>query len=327
MKETIKRRAALLRSLSFLLVLVMILAVLSQLSMALDRNRDPLYNYSARCLFEEPDNTIDVLAIGTSCIYSSIEPLELWRQCGATCYAWGEPAQRIYDTREYLKEIYCRQSPKVVLIDVSNLFRDETDAQNLDSLVKTQLSRVFPVVAYHRNLTPKKLKNWGADPHSLTKGYMLRTGICAPDAEQPYMEPTEERADYNALSGQALADCVALCQQHGSEVVLLAIPDYQGWKRSQSNTVSDLAEQWGVPFLDLNAELADVLDWSTDTPDGGSHLNYSGAEKVTAYLCQYLRTYALPDHRADPAYDVWVQDAALFFEQRDAALEHCGAQD
>ena len=51
------------------------------------------------------------------------------------------------------------------------------------------------------------------------------------------------------------------------------------------------------------------IDWETDSRDGGDHLNYYGAMKVSSYMSGYLADhYDLPDHRGDSAYSAW--DAA-----------------
>ena len=51
------------------------------------------------------------------------------------------------------------------------------------------------------------------------------------------------------------------------------------------------------------------INWKKDSADGGMHMNYRGAGKVSAYLGEYLHThYTLSDHRADSAYALWNTD-------------------
>lgn len=85
-------------------------------------NANPLFNYSGYSIFQEPDNSVDVLAIGDSNVYSGIFPLIWWEQDGFTGYTWGQASQRIPETYEYLKQIYKHQKPSIVLIDGNNLF-------------------------------------------------------------------------------------------------------------------------------------------------------------------------------------------------------------
>ena len=62
------------------------------------------------------------------------------------------------------------------------------------------------------------------------------------------------------------------------------------------------------------------LDWSVDSVDGGDHLNYWGAKKVTQYLGTYLaQTDLLSDRRADPAYEQWNLDYESFMDMAKAA--------
>ena len=77
------------KSVIFLLILAFILKIFSSLSIAMGYNANPLYNYSSYSIFQEPDNSIDVLSIGDSNVYSSIFPLVWWEQQGFTGYTWG----------------------------------------------------------------------------------------------------------------------------------------------------------------------------------------------------------------------------------------------
>lgn len=81
------------------------------LSIAMGYNANPLYNYSSYGIFQESDNSIDVLSIGDSNVYSSIFPLVWWEQQGFTGYTWGQPSQRIPETYEYLKNL---QTPETI---------------------------------------------------------------------------------------------------------------------------------------------------------------------------------------------------------------------
>ena len=58
----------------------------------------------------------------------------------------------------------------------------------------------------------------------------------------------------------------------------------------------------------------------TDTRDGGNHLNYSGATKMTKYIGQYLKdNYTLNDYRHDPHYEQWNKDYEMFMKKNKLA--------
>ena len=45
------------------------------------------------------------------------------------------------------------------------------------------------------------------------------------------------------------------------------------------------------------------IDYETDTYDGGLHMNYSGAKKLSEWLGNELKTkYEIRDHRVDKKY-------------------------
>ena len=71
--------------------------------------------------------------------------------------------------------------------------------------------------------------------------------------------------------------------------------------------VSDYAKENGIPFLDFNVDQYGTgFDWHTDSRDGGNHLNYSGALKMTKYLGEYLsQNYNFVDKRDNSLFHEW----------------------
>ena len=165
------------KSVIFLLILAFILKIFSSLSIAMGYNANPLYNYSSYSIFQEPDNSIDVLSIGDSNVYSSIFPLVWWEQQGFTGYTWGQPSQRIPETYEYLKKIYKHQKPSIVLIDGNNLFRDKTDIDNLDSITKAKLATIFPVISFPVLISVPNYNGWNYQKHNALQEIADKNGI------------------------------------------------------------------------------------------------------------------------------------------------------
>lgn len=59
------------KSVIFLLILAFILKIFSSLSIAMGYNANPLYNYSSYSIFQEPDNSIDVLLHRRPAMYTA----------------------------------------------------------------------------------------------------------------------------------------------------------------------------------------------------------------------------------------------------------------
>ena len=260
------------KSVIFLLILAFILKIFSSLSIAMGYNANPLYNYSSYSIFQEPDNSIDVLSIGDSNVYSSIFPLVWWEQQGFTGYTWGQPSQRIPETYEYLKKIYKHQKPSIVLIDGNSLFRDKTDIDNLDSITKAKLATIFPVISFHKNLNPRRLKNIFGNQHSVMKGYYYRKASHKVHKKKHRMKFTRKCWQINKLSASTFSKCIHYCKSQGSIPVLISVPNYNGWNYQKHNALQEIADKNGINFVDLNLELKKQINWKKDSVDGGDHL-------------------------------------------------------
>lgn len=303
------KKKMILHSTVFLAIFAILLELFSFASIRMGKTLDPLFNHSAYGIFEEPEKSIDVLAIGDSNIYSSVSPLMWWQEHGITGYTWGEPSQRIPETYEYLKKIYRHQSPSVVLIDGNNLFREKTDIQILDSIVKAKAASLFPVISLHNNLNIHKISTLFSGSRSVTKGYYYRPGHRRVRKKTPWIRPGKKTARINSISASVFKKCVQLCKKNGSTPVLISVPNCSSWNYARYNALKKIARDNGVAYIDLNLELQHELNWKKDSADGGEHLNIRGAKKTTAWLGNYLSaSYVLPDHRGEKAYRQWDKD-------------------
>lgn len=84
----------------------------------------------------------------------------------------------------------------------------------------------------------------------------------------------------------------ALCDENDVELVLIKIPisnvsHYNGWNRVKSEMAHEFAEENDVTFIDLTYDV-ELINHETDYRDWGYHLNILGAEKVSAYLGEWM---------------------------------------
>ena len=80
---------------------------------------------------------------------------------------------------------------------------------------------------------------------------------------------------------------------------------YPYWYNEYDAQVAEYAREHGLVYADLRKAEEEIgLDFSTDTYDGGLHLNFAGAEKNSRYFAKLLKkNYELTDFRGDPLYD------------------------
>ncbi|SFB16723.1 hypothetical protein SAMN05216249_11161 [Acetitomaculum ruminis DSM 5522] len=294
------RQNIIIRFFAFLMAVFLLLQALGWISIKLMQNTNPVLNYYSKKIYNEPENTIDVISIGSSDVYSSISPLEWWKDYGYTGFSWGEASQRPAENYVYLKKIYEKQKPKVVFLETATFFRDQSDIDNINTTIKAYLEQIFPVFAYHRFLWgPNPVRIFNSPPKkSVSKGYFVRPEVEKAQDSQKVLKKGK-KIKMNKISKYWVDKTIELCEKNGSKVVLLKCPS-SDWSKKKYESIKKYADKKGIEFLDLNYELSGYIDWDNDTCDGGIHMNYFGASKVTSYLGDYLsENCKLKDHRKD----------------------------
>ena len=312
-KDTIRHSALVL---VFLGILAALLAAASWVYRPRDNTKQGGMDYvMAHGYLGEPAGSIDVFFVGSSEFYSGIAPMPMWERSGLSSYDFATGAQRSYNADAMVRELLQTHHPRLVVLDGYVALKQG----NPDEAVFTKLSQWFPVLINHENW---KRFDWEticspvAYTHrEINKGFRP-DGRHAPASYAGFMTPSEERADLPLLNRLYLDHIMETCREAGVEVLFITLPSPENWDYARHNTLQDYADAAGVPLLDLNLMVTELgIDPECDYRDGGDHLNSAGAEKVSAYLADYLReTYHLEDHREDPALAGWKEDIMLYPE-------------
>lgn len=267
-------------------------------------------------ILDEPANSLDYLVIGDSECYTSISPMELWRNYGFAGYDCGVSAQRIQDAYYQLEKTLRHQTPKVILMETNLIFRNLGLRQETVTAFDHYVGNTVGLYKYHDNW--KQLVTLGttaALKQSMFKGMRYRAEV-SPYTGGPYMAETEKKQPIGEVQEMYLDKIVGLCRDKKIRLVLYSVPSPHCWNRKKHNSVAEYARVNKLTFLDLNL-IADQIgiDWSKDTYDRGDHLNFSGALKVTGYMGEYLSArIKLPDHRKEPAYSAWNADLGEYLK-------------
>jgi hypothetical protein len=83
--------------------------------------------------YDLEEDTVDVIFMGPSLIYNGISPLDIYEDTGIVSYNLATPAQEIELTYYLLKDALKMQSPKLVVLDINQLFKRINDGENYNT--------------------------------------------------------------------------------------------------------------------------------------------------------------------------------------------------
>lgn len=317
-------------------ILRIILVILVTVSLIVIRNimeiKSPHGINQTRAFYEQPKNSIDVLAVGSSHVHCGVNTAELWKQYGIAAYDFSAAEQPLWITYYYLQEAYKYQSPKVVVLDVFSVarFKEDYHYKWLEESVyglklsKTKLDMMevsiepeyrkdyFPsFFTYHNryeDLNKEDIYNIFGN-HSekvVSKGFT--PGFNVVDQSEKF-GGWDEFEDYHLTekSKEYLEKIIELTREHGSKLMIIVVP-YNLDERDNVTyeEIARIANERGISFVDFNQKLDEMgIDKATDFNDH-THLNYWGSVKFSDYLGEVLSSEnELADRRGEAGYESW----------------------
>lgn len=302
------------KAIAFVLISALLLTAASNVFIPKQNIRENGINYfNARGFYGEPTDSLDIIAIGNSNLYSAFSPMVLWRDHGYASYVSGEARQTMAEAYKVLQEALSCQSPKLLILETDSIFEGGYNAGSLEITLTNFAQNTFPVFEFHNRWKSLGLQDFREIPQHTWKSKSKGFGISNktdPYLDDEYMIPTDEMEQIKLLTLKSLNKIVDLCEEKRIKLILVEMPSTASWNYKKHNAVADFANKNKLTFIDLNLGRDSFgFNWHTDTRDKGNHLNCSGAEKVTKYLGTYISSnFMLPDHRNNPDYaDSWNQ--------------------
>ena len=120
----------------------------------------------------------------------------------------------------------------------------------------------------------------------------------------------------------------ALCEEKVIELLLIKAPSlYPYWYPEWEAQVEEYAAAHNlryINFLELQEDTG--IDYSTDTYDGGLHMNLSGAEKLSRYLGKMLTEELKVPDRRDEAHlsALWEEKIAAYEAEKEEQYRYYG---
>ena len=270
------------------------------------------------------ENSVDVLFLGSSQMFRSVDTVRLYEEYGVSAYNYGASGQSMSITPYYFTEALKTQSPKLVMVEVGRFFITNAELteneiawnyaptpltkEKLASLEQTLGSRgkaytyaFFPLFTFHDRW--RKLGDTADDDGRYDIDYVLHPekynglyprGFVDCDYVHPqdydYYSTDTSAPEPPAESAAAVDELVSLCRERNIRLVFFKTPTPY-WSRGESEAVRRFLETRGLDYLELNEYAAEIgIDNETDFSDI-RHLNTYGARKVTDYLAKLLPSY------------------------------------
>ena len=287
---------------------------------------------------QEPEDSIDVLYLGSSLVYCNIVPSVIWEDTGITSYLMTGPEQTVPFTYSYFKEACRTQSPKVIAIEITGMFytrycsyskinagympwsANRIAATFAAAEPELRAGLLFPLFDYHsrwREVTPGNIKEHLDPPVDPNAGYTFLTDS-RPQGDVTYRDYSAETENYER-NLEYLKKIHAFCQKEDIQLVLLLTPTKGRIPDTALAALKlDISALDGAEFIDFNDHMAELnIDDSTDWYDF-LHFNCRGAEKFSHFMGQYLTgTLGLaPTEGEDEA--LWQSRVDTFHTRRSA---------
>lgn len=300
----------------FTFILVILLLLFSFLFAPKANNKEAgMRDVRLNAILGEKDNTLDVLFLGDSEVFSSVSPMEMYNKHGFTSFVLGSAAQQLHYTKYLLTRTLKKQKPKIVVLETNAIYRKIEPT----GPIFRKLQNWFSIFEYHNRWKSLKLSDFNLsfnyDYNSEFKGYTYKPGIKG-SKTWDYMNPTSETKEIEILNKKYLLAMIEVCKENDIKFILLSTPSTKNWNYTKHLGIKEFANENNITYIDLNLMKNEVpIDWNQDTCDEGDHMNYYGAVKVSEFLGDYLaNNYKLENKKNNPEYMNWNEALPRYFK-------------
>lgn len=293
-------------------------------------------------LYRQPQDSVDVLTVGTSLAYAGINTNVLWEEYGIAAYNLCSAEQPFWVSYYTIREALKTQHPKVILLDAKPAIytRDYSKRgrtilstfgirgiENRIGAILACVEKPQDAVGYilglpevHTNYEKLTSNDFAFPPDNGGRGVSWK-GYIESDQVEHHQKPSlvynSVKRNMNDREEEYARKIFELARQEGITLFLLGLPnpDYAN-DHMYYNALWAVAEEYGVHGLNYNdPALRFGLRYSSDFADW-QHLNVKGSITFTRKLGQDLKMlFNLPDRRGDQKYASYDECARQWFDK------------
>lgn len=290
--------------------------------------------------FFKQEENFDVLFFGSSHTANGIIPTELWNNYGIVSYNMGKHSERQAGSYYNMLLALKYTTPKLVVIDgymadendkydkkVSNThkaidaypisytkYEAVKDIFEGENLLDREMEYLFNFSMYHsrwNELTKDDFKK----EYKYSKGFEFAVNVAVPVKTRKF----EEIPIYNkkeSVNMGYLRKIIEHCKANNIDVLVTYIPHPPlNSDIASSKYLQKICDEYNVNYINFLS--MDIVDYDIDCSDKKSHLNLSGAKKVTDYLGNYIiSNYNIANQKNNGAYSFWNDDYNKYIDKK-----------
>lgn len=299
--------------------------------------------YQMQKFYEEKDNTLDVIFLGSSHMFVNANTSVLWDEYGIASYDLGGSIQPYWNTYHYLVEAFKTQSPKAVVFDVFTAADVNTEYSSFESVVKNTYGMKLSankIDAINASVREEDRNCYYYEYPTFHKRYLDDISkidfMKGYEGDYYYLDcwkgetlffdsnPLPRPADdviFNTTVGsltekneEYLRKIIDLCKEHNTPLLLVLNPYHVlEYQVPVYNRVWEIAEETGTDYINFNLLYDEIgVDFEDDFIDA-CHMKYSGSANFSRYMAGILKEkYDIPDRRGSAGYESFDKMVTLY---------------
>lgn len=282
--------------------------------------------------FKEPENTLDVLLIGASELYTGFNSPIAWEKYGFTSYAVTYAGMQGSMYKTILKKALETQSPKLVVFEINGFLHGDKyynyrrpihawfDSVGVDGegkeflkehIPKENLPEFYlPFYKYHENWRRPVIcaRNAATRLYLETEGISYSKSFANTNLTRKNGEIKERKITFTQKSAEYMTELLKFCREEGLENVLFFRAPHcmKNTNLTAAQEIEKLIGSYGYRFVDFENAYGQIsLDTKNDFYNL-EHLNIRGMEKFTDFFGKYIcDNYSVKTEHTEKTVERW----------------------
>lgn len=317
----------LIKSIVFAVLFALILSTVNHALV----ERDDMGYQNISGFYEEPNNTLDAVYVGSSNCFVFWNSLLAWKEYGISVYPYACNSNLFFSTKYLIKEARKTQPDATFIVNINSLNEGEVNLQQMRNLIdnmplslnklmlirhmsnigdysfEDRLEFYFPNIRYHSRWSEVTSEDLDMELNGLKGASIYKPYLTISEDVSSSYNTTEEETTLSEKIISSTEDLLDYCDKESVKVLFVTVPQAKSDNEmSRYNALNAMIEKRGYPVLNLNDHMEEMgIDIKTDFYNN-KHTNIHGSVKLTKYLSEYLiENYNFTDKRENPDYISW----------------------